>query len=192
MDPTSSQHLHAAKRTPTGSPPAPAAPPLLSERISSLEIRRALQSIRLRLDKEPSFRDTLQKFVPLVSFDQVGTANTHVIYGRNGTGKTHLLRAFHQYCQVNYGRAKVLPVYIDCKDLELGPVATDISAADLVTRFYRRFIITVVDALESFTNQVITVPLLQQLLPGSDASRRRSGIRVELNRIRELLHNVDE
>src|SRR6266851_6739406 len=84
------------------------------------------------------------------------------------------------------------PSTLTARILELGPVATDISPADLVTRFYRRFIITVVDALESFTNHVITVPLLQQLLPGSDASRRRGSIRTELNRIRELLHNVDE
>src|SRR6266851_4764253 len=60
MDPTSSRHLRAAKRTPVGSPTAPAAPPPLSERLTALELRRGLQSIRLRLDKEPSFRDTLQ------------------------------------------------------------------------------------------------------------------------------------
>jgi hypothetical protein len=135
MDRETSGHPEARKALVPARPTAPrppVAPPSLAARLEPLELRRALQNIRLRLDKEPSYRDTLQKFVPLVSFEQVGTANTHVVYGRNGTGKTHLLRAFHEYCERNYSRTKVIPVYIDCKDLELGPIGADISPADLV------------------------------------------------------------
>ena len=37
-------------------------------------------------------------YVRIVDFDRLSAANSEILYGRNGTGKTHLLLAFEQHC----------------------------------------------------------------------------------------------
>ena len=56
---------------------------------------KALASLKLRAEKggaeKGGTEETLLKsFVPIVSFESLSAANTQIIFGRNGTGKTHL------------------------------------------------------------------------------------------------------
>src|SRR5215472_744066 len=83
------------------------------------KLAKLLRSLKLRLDEQPDNKYNLDTFVPLISFDTLSAPNTQIIFGRNGTGKTHLLKAFHQYCQANFDSQKILSVYVDLKTLGL-------------------------------------------------------------------------
>jgi chromosomal replication initiation ATPase DnaA len=72
------------------------------------ELVKLLSSLRLRLDEQVEDEYNLETFVPLISFDALAAPNTQIIYGRNGTGKTHLLKAFHQHCRVHFDLNKLL------------------------------------------------------------------------------------
>ena len=120
----------------------------------------ALNSLRLRTEKQTQDKILLESFVPILSFESLSSSNTQFIFGRNGTGKTHLLRAYNEYSRANYEETRILPVFIDLKDLDLGPVLPSIPVDDLVVRFYRQFIRAIVIELERFSDDVITTTLL--------------------------------
>jgi hypothetical protein len=134
---------------------------------------QTLEAIVTRAEKQPSEAGDLQSFVPIIDFDTLSTPNTQIIFGRNGTGKTHILKAFYIYCQQNFEQKKVLPIYIDCKDLDLGPVMPSISLDDLILRFYRRFIRNIIEQLKEFTDSTITVSILQKAFGGKAAAQKK-------------------
>src|SRR5258708_13830512 len=106
------------------------------------EFLRALSSFVLRAEGKGKGVNSLGGFVQLIEFSSLATANTQVIYGRNGTGKTHLLKAFHEYCEKNFEETKYFSAYVDFRDLDLGNSASEITVATLVLRFYERFMPT--------------------------------------------------
>jgi hypothetical protein len=160
--------------------------------INRVELLEAFQSIKLRVEKQPAGSDLLASFVPVVDFAGLWTANTNLIFGRHGTGKTHLLRAFSQYCRSNFEKRRILPVYIDFRDMDLGSIGTSISVEHLLSRFYRRFMAKIVECVGEFSEEVITVPLLETLF-GGEAKTRKNEVNSILTRLRELLnHEVIE
>lgn len=51
------------------------------------------------------------------TIDSINNLSNQVIYGRRGTGKTHLLKAYHELLVNDYERKKWIPVYIDLRKL---------------------------------------------------------------------------
>jgi hypothetical protein len=154
----------------------------MKEKIRKSDLLSAIESIRLRAERQ-ELADSLKTFVPVIDFNNLNTINTQIISGRNGTGKTHILRAYYQYCEDNYEQNKVLPVYIDCRDLELGPVLPRISLEELIIRFYRMFVRRMIERLRAFAEKVIT-PTLWQRIFGGEAKAREA-------KVEELLGQVD-
>lgn len=141
------------------------------EQISRKDMIEAIKAIKLRVEKQPAGVNSLENFVQTIDFNALSASNTQIIYGRNGTGKSHLLKAFSQHCEETYETTKVLPVYIDMRELELGPVLPSIPLDDLIIRFYRLFLTKVVEQLKKFSNKVITVSLLKSIFGGENKDR---------------------
>jgi hypothetical protein len=127
---------------------------------------KAVQSMKLRVENQPSTVNLQETLVPVIDFQVLATANTHLIYGRRGTGKTHLLSAFSQYCESHFKEARALPVYLDFRDLDFGPVLPTLSIEDLIPRFYRRFIGKIVSHLRIFSDTTLTLDTLGKLFGG--------------------------
>lgn len=132
-------------------------------------------------------------YVRIVDFDRLSAANNEILYGRNGTGKTHLLHAFEQHCYANFDTAKVLPVYIDCRQLDVRSLGAEISLERLLIIFYKRLIRKVLTDLIRFSKRVMMVGRLG-LLFGSEARNRRQTIDASLKSLEQLLDEgaIDE
>ena len=150
-----------------------------------VEIGNVIAALKLRVDQQLEDVDNLATFVPIIDFPALTSANSHIIYGRNGTGKTHLLKAFHEYCEGDYEHTKILPVYIDCKTLELGTVGPEIEITFLVVRYYGLFVARVVEALNKFANTMLKPGLLEQMF-GGDAVRRRNTIKASITDLQAI------
>jgi hypothetical protein len=161
----------------------------MNDQIDRQSLINAIISIRFRAEKQPESVTSIDSFVPVIDPNLLATPNTQIIYGRNGTGKTHLLRAFYDYCETNFESNKLLAVYIDCRDLDLGS-ASPVTPDDLVIRFYRRFLYKVIDRLSEFSASVITVPFLQKVF-GGDGQERKKKIEERVNHLISIL-NMEE
>jgi hypothetical protein len=146
----------------------------LTEQISRRDLLNAIGSISLRAETEKDELNNLDNFVPVIDFDTLSTPNTQMIYGRNGTGKTHLLRAYREHCRKEYEETKILPVYIDFRQLDLFQVSSEITVSDLIVRFYRRFLYEVIEQLQEFSNATVTPGFLEKLFGGEAADRKAS------------------
>ncbi len=155
--------------------------------ISKTDIIDAINSIKFRFEKQPTEIADLESFVPIVDFNNLSASNTQIIYGRNGTGKTHLLKAFCRYCKNNYTKNKILPVYIDFKELQLGPVLPEIEVHDLIIRFYKLFIRKIIEHLKVFSDEVITVSLLDKIFKG-DNQKKKNEISINFDKLESLIN----
>jgi hypothetical protein len=150
----------------------------------------AIKKLVYRAEQQASY---LENFVPIVGFAKLSTANTEILYGRNGTGKTHFFRAFQQHCYDDFELSKVLPVYIDCRLLDIGSLGSEILLERLLTIFYKRLIRKILTDLKEFSDQVITVGTLQRLFGGEGRDRRKN-IDASLANLQRLLDEglIDE
>ena len=57
-------------------------------------IRSIIRSLAVRAEQDEPISGHLRNFVRIVDFEKLSSSNTHIIFGRNGTGKTHLFRAY--------------------------------------------------------------------------------------------------
>ena len=142
--------------------------------MDAIELGKIIAALKLRVDQQPEAEYNLATFVPIIDFAALASPNSHIIYGRNGTGKTHLLKAFGEYCEREYEKTKVLPVYIDCKTLELGTVGPEIDISHLVFRYYRLFVGKIVETLTGFATEALKPGLLERVFGGNVVSRRKA------------------
>ena len=160
--------------------------PLLKHRISREALLTAIQQVRLRLEKQQG-EDILHSFVQVLDFQALSTPNTHIIFGRNGVGKTHLLKAYYQFCENDFETNKLLPVYIDFKALQFDPALRSISIEELILRFYKHFVRAIVEHLRVFADKVITVSLLQKVF-GGESKKRKDLIESSIDNLDALLN----
>jgi hypothetical protein len=157
--------------------------------ISKYEMITAIQLIQHRVDKQAEDVNKLENFVQFTDFQSLSTTNTHIIYGRNGTGKTHLLKAFCQSCEDNFDKTKILPIYIDLKDMDIGISISEIKITQLVHRFYKLFMLKIIKMLTDFSNKFITLDRLEKLF-GGENKRRKEDINKCIESLNSLL-NID-
>lgn len=153
----------------------------------------ALRQLVYRADQDNAATSYIDNFVRIVDFEKLTAANTEILFGRNGTGKTHLLRAFEEHCYANFDTAKVLPVYIDCRLLDVRSLGSEISLERLLTIFYKRLIRKILTDIKQFSDQVITVGKLERLFGGHGRDRRKN-IDASLESLQHLLDEgaIDE
>ncbi len=169
---------------------------MLPEQIA--ELLKALSTTTLRFEKGTS-ESALEQFVPLVDLDALLSPNSHIVFGRNGTGKTHLFTAAAKHAEAHFETLRVLPVYVDFRELDLGPNSKSLALEVLVQRFYGRFVTRVVAGLTTFVDSTVTATALERWFgkKGSDRveriNRSITGLSQQLNqeRIQERLKNYE-
>ncbi|WP_213807541.1 hypothetical protein [Granulicella sp. dw_53] len=82
--------------------------------ISDPVIQKAVANIKQRSEKQRDIQKSLESFVDLGVIPQIATENNQIVYGRRGTGKTHLFNYLGAELSKT-PQAKV--VYIDCRTL---------------------------------------------------------------------------
>jgi Cdc6-like AAA superfamily ATPase len=58
--------------------------------IGDQTIQKAVAAVQLRSEKQPDVEKLMESFVDVGIFTQVSNTNNQIIYGRRGTGKTHI------------------------------------------------------------------------------------------------------
>ena len=111
-------------------------------------------------------------FVEISQFQGLHKDSHQIVYGRRGTGKTHILRAVEGQLQERYGELGIIPVYLSCREFDLGHSANSLPVERLITVFLRRFVTAVVRRVSEVIEQESKVRW-SGLVP-SDARRRVS------------------
>lgn len=159
----------------------------IKDPINRERVLEAIGAIKLRVEGQTNENNSIKSLVQIVDFSRLASSNTHIINGRNGTGKTHVLKAFQQHCLNNYNDDKIFPAYIDCRDLDLAIPLSTISASDLIRRFYQNFLSKIIDSLESFVAKDLSISWREKLRDKSSA-RRKTNIHASIEQLQALLN----
>jgi chromosomal replication initiation ATPase DnaA len=76
------------------------------------DLLRGIKSVVTRAETKSAEAHHIDDLVPVIDFHDLSSLNTEIIYGRNGTGKTHLLKAFDEYTRDRLSSTDVLSVYV--------------------------------------------------------------------------------
>lgn len=82
--------------------------------LTDSNISRAISNISQRAERILDNNKVIQTYVEVGILPQVVSANNQIIYGRRGTGKTHLFRYLENELQKNKNS---IVVYLDCRTL---------------------------------------------------------------------------
>jgi hypothetical protein len=85
-------------------------------------IQKAVANIKQRSEKQRDIQKSIESFVDLGVIAQIATENNQIVYGRRGTGKTHLFNYLGAELEKD-SMSKV--VYIDCRTLGSSSQFTD-------------------------------------------------------------------
>lgn len=122
--------------------------------ISDSQILELLSSLKHRAEKSSDLSAYYPSFVPVIDQGLLKTRNTQVIYGRNGTGKTHILKCFEEICLHNYSFYRVLPVYFDMRSLDVSRIAPDLNEEDIVEIFFSGFLHGCIEQIATFVKDI--------------------------------------
>jgi len=82
--------------------------------ISDVEVQKAVASIKQRSEKQRDIQKLIDSFVDLGIMPQIASENNQIVYGRRGTGKTHLFGYLASELRL---KPKIAVVSIDCRTL---------------------------------------------------------------------------
>jgi hypothetical protein len=155
-----------------------------SKTVVRQELLGVLSSLAGRAEQQmKKSGNPLDTYVQPVDFLSLKGRSFHIVYGRNGTGKTHLFEAFYKSCEASYHDYNVLPVFIDMRKMELGPGLASVDLDQLLLQFYRQFIGRIIRRLEEFAEKTIIPTALEQMSGGKAADRKK--------RIRSTITNLN-
>lgn len=129
----------------------------VQERIHDLE--EAIEKLhrRIVLRGESLGDDSLALFVDVGQFAEIEGRNWQVVWGRRGTGKTHLLSAFHQDRAASSADSRELFLYFSLNEFTLSPPGVAPSDKTLALgyfeAFFKQFVETLVDSTAALMGQ---------------------------------------
>jgi len=89
--------------------------------IQDREIAKAVSRIRQRAERQSDFQKLLESYVDSGIVPQLDNENHQVLYGRRGTGKTHVFQVLRN----NFENENYCVTYIDCRTLGSSTQFTD-------------------------------------------------------------------
>ncbi len=90
--------------------------------IKDLKIVQAISSISQRAERQRDINKIIDSYVEIGILPQLINNNNQILYGRRGTGKTHILRILENHLKNNPHKTTC---YIDCRFLGSSPQFTD-------------------------------------------------------------------
>ena len=82
--------------------------------LSNPVLMKAVASIKQRSEKQPNIDKLVESFVDVGILPQLNNANSQILFGRRGTGKTHVLSVLGEELRENLNHTVV---YIDARTL---------------------------------------------------------------------------
>jgi hypothetical protein len=131
---------------------------------------RAAAQLALRAE---TVADPLGTFVDTIFVDTLKARHHQIVYGRRGTGKTHLFKRLEAELLNHFDTSRLVPIYVNGTGLASeAPVVKDLSAATALS-VYVKFIESLTGALHDFVLSQTDAPWWDRLLGGPNTSRAR-------------------
>lgn len=124
-------------------------------------------------------------FVDTNILNRLSTNKDQIIYGRRGTGKTHILGRIQDHYKDSLYKTKVIPIYIDGSLIAQRSSVFEGNPGLSILIGYRFFIESIIQELEDFIEDNVALSMLERLYPGGRKGEK-------LNNLKNLLRSLKE
>jgi hypothetical protein len=152
--------------------------------ISPELLEEAINSIQERAESGPQYSEI---FVDTNVLNMLINSKHQLIYGRRGTGKTHLLGRLKDYYKMSLEEHKIMPVYIDGKNISEGNIPSEVNPGISLLVSYRRFIESILSEIEKFIQDKMTLNTFEKWWPGGEKKERLKRVRETLGNLRKVM-----
>ncbi|AHM60241.1 hypothetical protein D770_09920 [Flammeovirgaceae bacterium 311] len=122
--------------------------------LKDIKIIRAVSNISQRAERQKDTDKIVSSYVEVGILQQLLNSNNQILYGRRGTGKTHILKMLESEYSNN---PSITTCYIDCRFLGSSPQFTD-TTLSLSHRCSSLFIDILNELVESILNHIANNP----------------------------------
>lgn len=161
-------------------------------------IQKAVANIKQRSEKQRDIQKSIDSFVDLGVIPQIATENSQIVYGRRGTGKTHLFNYLGAELSKD-PNAKV--VYIDCRTLGSSSQFADLTLPiehrclalfrDILSEVHGALLERIIDNPTARANEVLgLLTQLEQSVTQPIADLRVGSLSSKIQRSSEAAANV--
>ena len=112
-------------------------------------------------------------YAPTSHFERLKSSGNHVLFGRRGTGKTHLLRSLQDHLVESFEEQLAIPLYIDGRKIGQRTYQATMSPEFAAFRHYVAFLKEAILDLWQFIDRRIQPNVWDRLVQG-DTSRRKT------------------
>jgi Cdc6-like AAA superfamily ATPase len=133
-------------------------------------------------DRAEDITNPTATYVDTAFLAMLQNKRNQIIFGRRGTGKTHLLRRLQDELYARFGELRMVPAYIDGATLE-GSIAPYSDPAAIALSLYVELVRRTVRELSLFINGQLRPGLLDRILPNA----RRD----QLGQMRDVVSRLD-
>lgn len=123
--------------------------------ISDLKVRQTIAELASIVRAENIQSDSyLDLYVGDEALDNINNLNNQVIYGRRGSGKTHLLKALQEKINSNFPESRKIAIYIDARKILPHSETDTLSPEQISLVVFRSIIQKVIDAFSENVRQI--------------------------------------
>jgi len=121
-------------------------------------------------DRAEELADPTATYVDTVFLPALQNRRNQVIFGRRGTGKTHLLRRLRDELYSRFGESRIVPAYVDGATL-VGSLSPYRDPAAIALSLYVELVRRTVGELSAFINDELRASVLELIFSGSKRDR---------------------
>jgi len=149
--------------------------------ISENELVVVVDSILERAELSSQYSEL---FVDINLLGLLKSKKNQVIFGRRGTGKTHLLGRLKEHYRDTFAETKTLPVFIDGRNIAHRAVTADSNVAISLLISYRRFLDSLITSIEEFMQDSLTLNIFEKIWPNAKKQKAE--------RVNKTLHDLKD
>jgi hypothetical protein len=141
-----------------------------SPTVRKTEWDRAMAQLPSRAE---ALSDPITTFVDTIFLDGLTARQNQIVYGRRGTGKTHLFRRLEAELVDKFDQLYFLPIYINGSQLRQDATIMYNESSAVALAHYVQFIRTLTRELHGFISSRIKPSLWDKLLEGAETAKAK-------------------
>jgi len=158
---------------------------MITKKLNRDEWNRASAALPSRAEELAQYTET---FADTVFLDVLKAKKNQVIFGRRGTGKTHLLRRLEEEYVHRFDDHHVVPIYINSRQLRAHAKIAYQSPQATAFALYVEFVKSTAQQIHEFIESRLSPSILDKIFEGDQTQRMRSAQRLA-STLYALLHH---
>jgi hypothetical protein len=137
---------------------------MLESEIRLEQVRRSVERIQARVEWAVAGGFS-ESFVDTKIVNRLTQPKNQLIFGRRGTGKTHLLGSLKEYYLDRLEDDRILPIILDGRTISNFATDAGDNPGFSILMIYRGFLERIIVGLEDFMKDQITLNFFKETLP---------------------------